>query len=214
MVGVQLAEHRPHVVTERPSQGDLGRVDEDDLGPHLACGRGDLRADPTGADDGDPRGTADRLSEPGRVVDRAQDVDTVKVGAGHGEATGRRAGGEDGGVERDPVSAGELDGSAHDVHPERAVGDQLDVVLAVEAVGVHAGGLGGVLASEHGLRERGSLVGESGLVADEDDPPVEAGLPCPFGGAGTGEPGADDGQRRSRGRASCAHPSQGEHLRP
>ena len=140
-------------------------------------------------------------------------MDSGEVGAGHVEASGRGAGGEDQCGERHVLVPVDPDPAGVDVEGlDGAAGQQLDVVGDVEVLVVDACRLGCRLAAQHRLGQRRSFVGQFVLVADEDDPPVEAGRACGFCRLGAGEAGADDhecpvghesprGARRGRSKA-------------
>lgn len=69
----------------------MADVDERHPESELAERGGDLHADETAADDDRPRGGPRRLADRVRVLERAQRVDAVELGAGHVQAPWRRA---------------------------------------------------------------------------------------------------------------------------
>jgi hypothetical protein len=68
VVSVQLREHGTDLGTENTLEWDRCRLDEHDVGAHLAGGGRDLRPDPPGSDDSDPRRTPDRVTQMNGVV--------------------------------------------------------------------------------------------------------------------------------------------------
>ena len=79
----------------------------------------------------------------------------------------------------------------------RGVGDQLDVVVAVEGLGMDERLLPWGLPAQVVLGQRRALVGSLGLCADQHQPAVEALIAQRLRGAGAGEAGADDHERLS-----------------
>ena len=199
---METAEHRADLVPEHPAQGHRGGIDEDDVRTHLP-GRGcDLGTDPAGADHRHAAGVADGVAEPAGIAEVAEVVDTAQVGPGDVDAPRLGAGRQDGGGERQRLVAVESDLALVRVEVEALDGaphQELDVVVCVEAVVVDAGRLGRRLAAQHGFGQRGSLVGQLPLVADEDDATVEACGAGAFGRLGAGQAGADDDE----GRVEC-----------
>ena len=66
------------------------------------------------------------------------------------------------------------------IDARRPVGDELDVVLGIEAVGMDVRHVEPGLAAQHGLGEGRALVRHGRFLADEDDPPLEARFSGPL----------------------------------
>lgn len=89
VVGVQVPANGADLGAEDALERRGHRVDEDDLDAELAGGGGHLRADPTGADHGQPTGRGQGGAEPVAVLHRSQVVDTVESDPGTFRRRGR-----------------------------------------------------------------------------------------------------------------------------
>src|SRR3954471_2831568 len=203
-VGVDLAELGAQHALER--QGRL--LDERDVDAALPGGGGDFGTDPAAADD-HCRAAAPQAGGDGvRVREVAQVVDAIELRAGDRQAPRLPARGEDEPVVGDPLAGGEPCLTNGGLDPvDGGGGPQLDLVVVVERLGVDASGIALGLAPQVVLGERGSLVGQLGLLADEDDPALEALRAQRLGGLGAGKRGADDQMGLGIGHVS---PSGGE----
>ena len=82
MVTVQLGEHLGDLATERAEQGQLGGLDDGHVCSAPAGISGHLETDPAAADDRQRGAARHRGAEGVGVVEGAQVVDAVGVGAG------------------------------------------------------------------------------------------------------------------------------------
>ena len=137
VVGVQAAEHPADLVAEHPVERHGRGVDEHDVGAHLTSGGGDLRADPPSADDRDAGRAADGVAETEGVVERCEVGGrrrdrrrARRVAAARRRWRARRCRSAS---SSPPASSTRL---GVRVDARRLVGDELDVVLGVEAVGM------------------------------------------------------------------------------
>jgi hypothetical protein len=136
VLGVQGTEQPSNLVAQDSVQRNRRGVDEYDIGTDLSGGRGDLRADPAGADDRDPGRGTDGISQTDGVVSGAKQMDPGELGSGYPESARRGSGGENEAVEGDVVTAIQHDPSGVRIERSHAVGDELDVVLGIEPVGM------------------------------------------------------------------------------
>ena len=136
MVAMEVEIDPAELGAEDPLEGKRGHLDHRDLASLLAGGGGDLGADPTGPDHHQPLTALDPLADQLRIAEGPQVVDAVEIGAGHVEAPGHAAGGQqEAVVAQAPVSLEQK--LAHTEvdpgHPRR--GQKVDLVLAVEGCG-------------------------------------------------------------------------------
>ena len=163
---------------------------------HAALARrgGDLAADPARADDDEPSAGVEHGAQRVGVLDGAQDVDAVEIGAGDRRAAGLRAGGEQQRVVGHALAAGEHDRAGADVERlDRRLGAQLDRVLLVPGrVLLQVDRVAVGLAAQVVLAQRRALVGALGLGAQQDDAAVESRVAQGLRGLAARHAGADD----------------------
>ena len=140
MLSVECGEDGADAIAEDPLERRLPGIDEDDVGADLACGCGDLRADPAGTDHCQSEAGAKFIAQPDRVGHRSQVVQPVELDAGYVEQTWRASCRQDGGARGDGCAVVEVDLSGLGIESGHAsVVDQLDVVVAVVGGVVRAG---------------------------------------------------------------------------
>ena len=140
MLCVHVAVERADLVAEQPRRGQLERIDQRDIQPFLPRRCGELAADPAAADDDHTTARVQARFQRLAVVERAQVVDAVEIGARDRDLPGLCAGRQQQAVvvqlapivKRDRRRAG-VDARSGDAR------QQFDVVLVVEALGVHVG---------------------------------------------------------------------------
>ena len=158
--------------------------------------RGDLAADPSGADDDERAAAVEPLPQRVAVRHAAQVEHAVEVAAGDREPARLGAGREQQPVVAQPLAVVEHDFPLSQVQLDRGPPDaQLDGVVGVEALGLDVDRLALGVAAEIVLRQRRALVRTFLLGADQRDAPVEAFLAQCLGGLCAGQSGADDDER-------------------
>ena len=190
---VHVAVERAELLAEDALQRHGRRFDDGHVETALTRRGGKLGPDPAGSDHGHLRAGLEARSQRVAVGERTQVVHSVEAGAGHPDLARLRAGGDQqpvvGGpriaVDEDPV-LGRVD------RRDPGRGQQLDVVLLVEALLVHAGLLPRHLAAQVFLGQRRPLVGELVLVSDQHDRAVKALGAQLLGRFRAGQAGTDD----------------------
>ena len=127
----RLGEDRGDLRTEDPQQRLVERLDQGHLGIGVACGGGDLEADPATADDADPGAGGQRGLDAAGVLHGAQVDDRRAALVGHPEVARARAGGEHEVVVRRPVGPGDDLARGEVERGDARAGVQVDVVLGV-----------------------------------------------------------------------------------
>ena len=193
LLDVDVAIDAAHLAAQHPLQRDRVGGDNGDLQSALPRGGGDLGADPAGSDDDDRAAAVEPFAQHVRVIDGAQVVNAVELGAGDREPARFRAGGQQQLVVAQPLAVVERDLLQRRVHVDRRAAEaQLDVVLGVEALVVDVDPLASGLAAQVVLRQRRALVRALVLGADKHQAPFEAFVSQCLSGLGGGQAGADD----------------------
>jgi hypothetical protein len=129
------------------------------------------------------------------VTPGAQVPDPVQLRPGQAQAARRRAGRQQQPLIADPLAGCELELAAgRGDRANRGRGAQLDPVGGVEAFLVDVEALAVGLAAQVGLGQRRALIGPLGLVAEQQQPAVEALGAQRLGRLGAGQAGPDDGE--------------------
>jgi hypothetical protein len=168
---------------ERP----VGGLDDGDLAARGAGRGGELRADPSGADDHDGVLLTEDRPQPCGVVEGAQQMDAAHTLRAR-ELDRFGAGGDDQDVVRDGARRGVqfVRRGPHAGH----VAAQLQLDVERLEVDVEGGVLG--LAEQHRLGQRRPVVGLVGFGSDQGDRAGEALFPQGHGGLHTGHARTDD----------------------
>ena len=188
--GVQRGEPVADVGAENVGQQRPRPADQDDVAVHLAQARSDFAADEAVPDDGDRAGAGRQRALQGRRVGQGPDDDDPRVAvrrAGH--PPGFDAGGDDQAVVAELLAVDVDDLPVRRQRRDRGV----EVPLGVDFERVGEQGLGPAdRAGQQALGQRGTVVGDVGLGAEDDDFAVEPELAQPFGGTQAGEAGSGD----------------------
>ena len=200
VLAVQIGVHAADLRAEHALQRHVVGLEHGDLEAALAQRRGDLRADPAGADDhhlaAAHRTLADRLG----VAHLAQVEHVPELGPGDGEAPWPGARGQEQAVIAEALAPVDDDlRCAHIDRAHRRRRAQLDVVLPVEALVVDEQLRALGLALEVVLRQSRSLIRAIGLGADQHDTAVEPFGAQRLGRLRPGQTGTDDHERGSSG---------------
>ena len=193
VIGVDVAVDAAHLAAQHALQRDRVGGDEGDLESALPRRRGDLGADPAGADHDHRAAAVEPFAQRVGVLDAAQVVHAVELGAGNREPARLGAGGQQQPVVAQPLAVVERHLLQRRVHVDRrAAQAQLDVVVGVEALAVDVDAVAVGLAAQVVLRQRRALVRALVLGADEHQAPLEALVSQGLSGLGAGQAGADD----------------------
>ena len=207
----------PAVVADRDVQRDRLEAEHGDVVAVAPRGRGDLEADPSGADDHDaPPAGRDGLAQRDRIVDRAQQVHAGEVGARPAEPARRGAGREQQpvvGAAPRPSSSVTVcaAGSSALTRRPRRTSTRCSVV---PGRGMHVDRGAVVVAEQELLRQRRPDVRASRLRrATMHDRPVVARLPCALGRPRAGESAADDDEPDRRHSSHASVPRRPQRAR-
>ena len=107
MVEVDVAVDRAQLSAEHPLERQLRHLEDRDVAAALPGRRGDLGADPAGADRHQPATGLDSLADRLGVRDRAQVQDPVQLRARQRDAARPRAGREQQAIEGQRLAAGQ-----------------------------------------------------------------------------------------------------------
>ena len=169
------------------------RLDDGDRAARVARCCGDLEADPPGADDDDPRPVGEAGLERLRLLHLAEVEHAVEIRTRHVEGARRGAGRDEEALVGELVAVGKGQGMLLGVERRGRVAEaQLDALLGVPVAVVRERRVHLVLALEHGLRQRRSLVGQPVLLRHEDDRTVGVALADALDRLRRGEPATDD----------------------
>jgi hypothetical protein len=196
VVAVQVGEHPRHLRSEGAQQRQFGVLEHGDLGPGGAGGGGGFQANPARADDHDLGARSERGLQVVAVIEVAQVMHTVEVGAGHRQPAWRGTGGEEQLVvaQSAPVTGHELVVTAVD-RGHHGVESEVHLVLGVPLRRVHVDRVALRAALQVSLGQRWPLVGPVRFGPEQDDASVETVGAQRFGGLGAGQARADDGER-------------------
>jgi hypothetical protein len=182
--------------TSAPSTRHRSRLDHRHLSAPLARRGDELGADPPGANHDHATGEIETLAQRVAVGERAQVVDTVQISPRDRYPARLGASRQQQPFVGELASVVECDLRVDRVQAShRRPGHQLDLVLAIERLGVDVGLLARRLTSQIVLGQRRALVRALGLVADQDHFALETLLAQRLGGFRAGETGAYDHDR-------------------
>jgi len=193
VAAVQAGEDRGHLAAQDSQQRQLNGLEDGDRCAGPPGGGRDLQADPAGPDHDHAGLGVEDDPDPVAVLDGAQVVHAVQIGAGGRESPRRGAGGQQELGVADPAAIGQghLVGGGVDC----GGGDteaQVDVVVGVPPFGMDEDGVPASAALQVFLRQGRPFVGPVRLGPEEHDRPLEALLPQRRSGSGAGQAGPDD----------------------
>nr|WP_228091480.1 PH domain-containing protein [Glycomyces sp. TRM65418] len=197
VLGVELGEDEAHLGAEDPFERLRAVTEEGDLAAEQAGRGGDLHADPAVPDDRDLPRAVQRRSEQIGLLDGAQQMHALEIGAGDGERARIGTGGEQQFPVLDRGAVGEREPPGEGIEARGGLaGAQVGVLGVPVLVDGEQGRPVGV-AAEVVLRQRRPLVRAMGFTGDDDQVAVISFVAKRLRGLGGGESAPDDDERCS-----------------
>ncbi len=170
-------------------RAEFDDIDLEALGPR---GGGEFEPDETGADHDDVLARRDTLPQRFALVEDAQITHVRKIGVGDVEQAIARAGRQHQMAIVEQRAGREHQFARGAIDRDRAIGDQLDVLVAVEFVRPEHQAVGAAVALQIGLGQRRPLIRQMRLVVDQADALAKTMLPQRGRELKTRMSGADD----------------------